>query len=397
MNRQEVAVSRTPLRIALFTGNFNYTRDGAAQALGRLVEHLRAVEGAEVRIYSPTSPEVDAQAHAGLVSVPSVTLPGRPEYRLALGLTGDVRRDVTDFDPDIVHLSTPDILGMQAQQFARQHGVPMVASLHTRFETYLAYYGLGWLEPVVDHMLRRFYDRSDYVLAPSAPVAQSLAADGLEPTRIRIWSRGVDRDLFDPTRRDLAWRAAQGFADDDIVVLFFGRVVMEKGLAPFSDIVDRLCARRKNVRVLIVGDGPARPWLAERLPQAVFTGFLAGKALARAVASADILLNPSATEAFGNVNLEAMASGLPVVTADLPSGRALVADGVNGLLCAPLDPDSYVDALVRLVTEPALRAALGAAARQASAAFSWSAALSSVVDVYREALSKTGARQRTAA
>ena len=388
--------AKTPLRVALFTGNFNYTRDGSTQALGRLVDHLRRVEGAQVRIYSPTSPEVDAQSHEGLVSVPSVTFPGRAEYRLALGLTSEVRRDVADFAPDIVHLSTPDILGAQAQQFARQIGAPVVASLHTRFETYLAYYGLGWLEPVVDQMLRRFYARSDFVLAPSRPVADTLVAEGLTAP-IRIWSRGVDRDLFDPARRDMAWRAARGFRDDDLVVLFFGRVVMEKGLAPFADIVDRLRAGSRNIRVLVVGDGPARPWLAERLPSAVFTGFLAGEDLARAVASADVLFNPSATEAFGNVNLEGMASGLPVVCADLPSGRALLKHGVSGLLCDLENPDSYVNALARLALEPAFRGALGAAAREASAAFSWSAALASVVDVYREAIAKAGARQTTAA
>ena len=388
---------RSPrLRVALFTGNFNYTRDGATQALGRLVDHLRDVENADVRIYSPTSPDAVEGRTPGLVSVPSVSLPGRPEYRLALGLTAEIRRDVTDFAPDIVHLSTPDILGFQAQQFARQAGIPAVASLHTRFETYLAYYGLGWLEPVLDQMLRRFYQKCDYVLAPSAPIAETLVTEGLT-NPIRIWSRGVDRTLFDPARRDAAWRAAQGFRPEDVVVLFFGRVVMEKGLGLFADTLHRLRQTHRNIRILVVGDGPARPWLAERLPDATFTGMLAGPELARAVASADILLNPSATEAFGNVVLESMASGLAIACADMPSSRALVADGVSALLCAPADLDSYTAALEQLISRPALRASLAGAARQASAAFSWSAALSSVVDVYREALAIADVREPTAA
>ena len=378
-------MSRTPLRIALFTGNFNYTRDGAAQALGRLVEHLRAVEGAEVRIYSPTSPEVDAQAHAGLVSVPSVTLPGRPEYRLALGLTGDVRRDVTDFDPDIVHLSTPDLLGFQAQRLAKAMQTPVVASLHTRFETYFAYYGLGWIEPLIEQTLRGFYQRCDFVLVPHAAMAREMAVDDLTG-RVRVWSRGVDGALFDPARRDMEWRRSLGISDDEPVILFLGRVVMEKGLAVFADTVDLLRAEGVKFRVLVIGDGPARPWLAQRMPDAVFTGFLTGSELARAATCADIFLNPSATEAFGNVTLEAMACGLAVVCADLDNSRALVAQGVSGMMCPPSDAGAYARAIAGLIARPATRQALGRAARLASARHGWDAVLDSVVDVYEEAL-----------
>ena len=375
-------MSRQPLRVALFTGNYNYTRDGATQALTRLVGHLREIEGARVRIYAPTAPEAPA-AH-DLVAIPSISLPGRPEYRLALGLPPAARQDLEAFAPDIVHLSTPDLLGFQAQKLARQRGTPVVASLHTRFETYLAYYGLGWLEPVVEQSLLSFYQRCDYVLAPTAAMAATLADQGIQPDRARVWGRGVDRGLFDPARRDLDWRRAQGLADDEVVVLFFGRVVLEKGLNLFADVVDRLGGAR--VRALVVGEGPARPWLMNRLPGAVFTGFLGGADLARAVASADVLLNPSTTEAFGNVNLEAMASGLAVVCADLPNSRALLSHGATGLLCAPADVETYAAAVSRLADQPSLRAGLGRDARAASARHDWHAELSSVVKAYRDAL-----------
>lgn len=371
------------LRVALFTGNFNYTRDGATQALGRLVGHLRETERAEVRIYAPTAP--DAPTVPGLSPIPSITLPGRAEYRLGLGLTPQLRRDIEGFAPDVVHIATPDVVGFQAQRLARRLDRPLIASLHTRFEKYLAYYGLGFLEPVLEQQLLEFYGRCDQVLAPTVATANWLKGSEGD-AKIRIWSRGVDRALFHPARRDRAWRAEQGFGETDTVVLFFGRLVLEKGLAVYADAFDRLAAQRPSVRPLIVGDGPAKAWMMQRLPQAAYTGFLGGPALARAIASADVLLNPSATEAFGNVNLEAMASGLPVVCADVASSRFLVRHEESGLLCPEADAAGYAAALARVVDRPAWRARLGSAARTVSRAFSWDAALNSVVESYREAI-----------
>ncbi len=374
-----------PLRVALFTGNYNYIRDGASQAVHRLVNYLEQVEGAQVRIYAPTSarPAFDPDRH--IVSVPSISIPGRSEYRLGLGLPPAVREDVRRFGPDLVHLATPDLVNSQALRLSRELGVPAVSSLHTRFETYFDYYGLGWLKPWMERRQNAFYRGCDYVLAPTRPIADRLAAEGLAG-RVRLWSRGVDRELFSPDRRDPAWRAAHGFAADDLVVAYFGRVVLEKGPALFADVIDQARAVDRRVRALVIGDGPARPWLAKRLPDAVFTGFLSGAELGRAVASADVLLNPSTTEAFGNVTLEAMAAGLVAVCADAPSHRALVTAAVSGLLCPAQDAQSYATAILALAEQGALRRLLGREARKASGAYSWAAALASVVEVYREAL-----------
>jgi glycosyltransferase involved in cell wall biosynthesis len=376
------------LRVALFTGNYNYMRDGASQAIWRLVQHLEQDEGAEVRIYSPTTSRPAFDPERRIVSVPAIRIPGRSEYRVALGLPAAARADVHSFRPDVFHLATPDFLGSGALKLAREIGVPVVSSLHTRFESYFDYYGLGWLKPWAERRQRAFYEGCDYVLAPNAPIADRLAADGLHG-RVRLWSRGVDRIQFDPARRDLVWRRAQGWADSDVVVAFFGRVVLEKGPLEFADVIDRVRAAAPDVRALVIGDGPAREMLERRLPDARFTGFLSGPELGRAVASADILLNPSITEAFGNVTLEAMAAGLAVVCADAPSHRALVTRGVSGLLCPPADVGAYARSVLELAANPVWCASLGRAARKASEAFSWPAALSSVVEVYREALDST--------
>ncbi|OYX36292.1 MAG: glycosyl transferase family 1 [Caulobacterales bacterium 32-69-10] len=373
-----------PLRVALFSGNYNYTVDGANKALNRLVQHLEDVEGARVRVYSPTAPVAAFAPRGELVSAPSFQIPGRPDYRMAMGLSPAIRRDVAAFAPDIVHVSAPDLLGAGAVKLARRMGVPAVASLHTLFETYLDYYGLGWLRPAVEQRLRAFYASCDYVLAPTPAIAARLRAEGLGD-RMRVWARGVDRELFDPARRDMAWRRAQGFDDARPVIVSFGRLVMEKGLATFADTIDAIEAASGPVQVLVVGDGPARPWMEQRLPRAVFTGFLSGEALASAIAAGDILLNPSKTETFGNVTLEAMAAGLAPVCADAPNNRFLLTHGRTGLICPADDAAAYAQAIRGLIDTPAALQGLQAAARAESAAYSWSRILDAVVGVYREA------------
>ena len=372
------------MRVALFSGNYNYVREGANQALNRLVRYLEEQRGDRVRVYSPVTSTPAFEPAGTLVPVPSVPLPVRSEFRLALTLPARLRRDLEGFAPDVVHVATPDILGVRAQRFARRRGVPVVASLHTRFETYPEHYGLGWTRPLVEAHLRRFYRRSDHVLVPTEALTAEMR-QVREDDRLSVWSRGVDRQLFDPARRDEAWRLAQGFRPDDVVLLFFGRLVLEKGVDDFVEIVRALRQQGERVRPLVVGAGPAAARFAS-LQDAVLTGHLQDEELARAVASADILLNPSRTEAFGNVVLEAMASGLAIVSADAPNARELLKDGKNGLLCPALDRGSYAQAVTSLAKSPAKRRSLGAAARAASERYCWDAASESAARAYDQLL-----------
>ena len=216
--------------------------------------------------------------------------------------------------------------------------------MHTRFDTYPRYYNLAWLEPVLTALLRRFYRRCDALVAPSESMAQVLRRQRMNYD-IGIWSRGVDREIFHPGRRSLERRRGLGIGDEEVAIGFLGRLVMEKGLDVFSDTIDALRRRGVPHRVLIVGEGPARDWFEARLPGAVFAGLQLGEELGRAVASMDVLFNPSITETFGNVTLEAMASGLPVVAAAATGSDGLVNDRVSGRLIRPGAVQQFADAM----------------------------------------------------
>ena len=370
----------TGLRVALFSGNYNYVRDGANQALNRFVAYLLR-QGAAVRVYSPTVDKPAFEPAGDLVSAPSFAVPGRREYRVPYRMSGELRRDLKSFQPNLVHVSSPDPLGHRAVSWARAHGLPTVASVHTRFETYPRYYGLAFLEPLIESMLRRFYRRCDAIVAPSESMAQLLREQRMSYD-VGIWTRGIDREIFCPARRDLAWRRALGIGDDVPVIGFIGRLVMEKGLDVFSDTVDQLAQRQVAHKVLVVGEGPAREWFENRLPGAVFTGFQKGADLGRAVASMDMLFNPSITETFGNVTLEAMACGLPTVAARATGSESLVTEGVTGRLIRPGAIGAFADALQYYCQDPAARAAAGQAAQLRAERNGWDQVNQALVDTY---------------
>jgi glycosyltransferase involved in cell wall biosynthesis len=370
----------TDLRIALFSGNYNYVRDGANRALNALVGYLLR-QGAQVRIYAPTVAQPAFAPTGDLVSVPSIAIPGRAEYRVPLGLSPRVRADLRRFAPNIVHISSPDPTAHRAVSWARRRNLPVLGSVHTHFETYFRYYNLSLFEPLAAALLRRLYRRCDALVAPSESFAQILRERRMNYD-ISIWSRGIDRTIFNPDRRDPAWRQAQGLDTATPVIGFLGRLVMEKGLDVFSDTIDMLRRRGVAHQVLVVGDGPARDWFARRLPGAVFTGFQAGAELARSVAAMDVLFNPSETETFGNVTLEAMACAVPALGARATGSASIIHHGVTGFLCEPGAITDFAGHLEAYARDPALRRAHAQAAAQEAARYEWDPINQVVLDAY---------------
>ncbi len=373
--------ARRPLRVALVTSSYTYIADGVALTLNRLVAYLLG-KGVEVLVFTPVVRRPALAHHGDIVAAPSMALPLRPEYRLSFGLGGNGRRRLEAFDPDIIHIAAPDFLGHNALALGRRLGRPVVASYHTRYETYLKYYGLDRLRGFLTRRLGAFYRACREVYAPSPSMVDELVAQGAGGN-VRLWMRGVDTERFNPAKRRREWREARGIGASEVIVLFVGRLVREKRLDTLVDALGRLRAARIKARAVIVGDGPESARLKAALPDALFTGFLSGEALAQAYACADIFVFPSDTETFGNVTLEAMASGLPTVCADATGSRSLVEAGVTGYLHAATDGAAFFSSLARLAGDDQLRARMGAAARERSRRFSWDAAMAELLSRYQ--------------
>ena len=368
------------LRIALFSGNYNMTVDGANKALNRLVGYLLS-KGAQVRVYSPTIENPGFEPTGELVSVPSMVIPNRPEYRIPLSFSRRVQRDIEAFDPNVLHISSPDRVSRQAAAWARRRNIPVIASVHTRFETYFRYYNMSFVEPLMVAWIRKLYRRCDALIAPSESFAQVLREQRMN-FDIGIWTRGVERDIFSPDRRDMKWRRSIGLADDEPAIAFLGRLVMEKGLDVFADTIDQLKRQEVRHEVIVIGEGPAGDWFRSRMPNAKFVGFQSGKDLARAMASSDMLFNPSVTETFGNVTLEAMACGKPVVAARATGSASIVKDGVTGYLVEPGSITGFADRLQSYCDDPLLREKHGNAALAESHKYDWDAINQVVADTY---------------
>jgi phosphatidylinositol alpha 1,6-mannosyltransferase len=376
-----VASSRQ-LRVALITSSYSFIADGVALTLNRLVGYLEQ-QGVEVRVFAPIAKQ-PAFAHQGtVIPVPSMPLPGRPEYRLAPGMAGSVKRQLLDFAPDIIHVAVPDLLGLATLKLAQANAIPIVASYHTRYETYLRHYWyLAKLEGALKRYLRWFYGQCREVYVPSDSTREALLADGLKDN-FKPWPRGIDTARFDPARRSATWRARRGIGDDELVVLHVSRLVREKRLDTLTAALNQLTVPH---RVVIVGDGPDRAFAEAELPHAVFTGFLNGEELATAYASSDIFVFPSDSESFGNVTLEAMASGLACVCADATGSRSLVVSGQTGFLAPADDADVFARHVTALAQDTDLRRRMGHASRARALTFSWDETLARMLGYYRALL-----------
>jgi glycosyltransferase involved in cell wall biosynthesis len=373
------------LRIALTSGNYNYVRDGANRSLNNLVGWLLD-KGAAVRVYAPTVADPAFEPTGDLISTPSVPVPLRSEYRIPLGL-GPAKVDLDAFRPNLVHVSSPEFLGHSAVRYARHRNLPVVASVHTRFDTYFRYYNLGFIEPALTAGMRRFYRKCDAIVAPSESFADVLRRERMN-SDIGIWSRGIDRTVFNPGARSLEWRRSIGIADDDFVIAFFGRIVLEKGIDVFGDVIVELKRRHVAHKVLVIGEGPARETFAAQVPDAIFAGHQAGLDLGRAIASSDLLLQPSVTETFGNVTSEAMACALPVVGADATGTSSLVRNGLTGALVPPRDIAAYADAIEHFATDRAAARAAGAAGEKVADGYTWDAVNGTLAAKYLEVIAR---------
>ena len=342
--------------------------------LGHLVDGL-ARRGHEITVIRPrqrAEKSTAALLFNGPVTqhlLPGLPIPGYPLLRFGLPAGRQLRRLWRASRPDLMHIATEGPLGFSALGAARALGLPVTSSFHTNFHHYTHDYRFSWLFPLAARWLRYFHNRTLRTFAPTRELCDELAADGYR--NLRVLSRGVDTELFSPTRRDDTLRTAWGVAPDDPVIIHTGRLAREKNYGLLFRAFDAMRAANPRCRFILVGDGPLRAALQAQLPHGLFTGFVDRGVLARHYASGDIYLHASVTETYGNVAAEALASGLAFAGYDYAAAHELVRPEKNGLLVPPGGEPAFIAAAVRLATEPALVARLRAGAAAAVRARSW--------------------------
>jgi glycosyltransferase involved in cell wall biosynthesis len=360
------------VRIAFVTETYPPEIGGAAMASGRFVDALLA-RGHRVHLVRPRQ-EVDPlppRPGLELTLVRGMGVPFHPGLQLGLPAGRVLLERWRETPPDLVHVASEGLLGRSALKAAGRLGLPVTTSFHTHFHRYVRHYGFAWVEPLAIRYLRRFHGHGERTLVPTRQVRDQLAREGFE--HLEVVSRGVDAELFTPARRRTGLRERWGAAPDDPVVLTVGRLAPEKNLDLAVEAFAAMRRERPRARMVLVGDGPLRAKLAAAHPSFVLTGMLRGEELAAHYASADVFLFPSLTETFGNVCLEAMASGLAVVAFDDGAAREHVRHGENGLLAHVARPQDFVANAARLAQDPALAGRLGAGARSAAELLGWSA------------------------
>lgn len=352
------------MRYTIVTETYPPEVNGVALTVQGLEHGLRA-RGHEVGVVRPRQP-VDTAGTATDILVRGLALPRYPGLRLGLPATRMLRKAWCDKRPDAIYVATEGPLGWSAVRAARRLGIPVATGFHTRFDEYMRDYGAAFLQRPALGWMRRFHNRADATLVPTRELQALLQAQRFD-TVLRL-PRAVDTAAFDPARRDPALRAAWGLTDDALAVIHVGRIAAEKNLALAVDAFRRLQQRQPDARYIWVGDGPARAQLQRDNPDFVFCGVQRDAALARHFASGDLFLFPSRSETFGNVTLEAMASGVPTVAFDYGAAREMLRDGIHGAAIANGDDAGFRAAALRIASDRALRAAMGRAARDAVSA-----------------------------
>jgi phosphatidylinositol alpha 1,6-mannosyltransferase len=365
------------MRIAFCSDALPPIVDGVTRTLSELAVTLLGL-GVDFLFVSAVNPAADLPWRERVHTVTSVPVPLYPDYRLGLPRAETLDPVLDRFAPDLVHVVTPSLLGHYGVRYARRRGLPVVASFHTDFVSLLPSYRLGALQQLGRRLKRRFYSQCTLTLAPSRSTAAELRLSGI--ANVALWQRGVNPARFSPAFRTPALRDRLG--GDDPVLLYVGRLGREKNLGYLVRAMQLLAQKRSRWQLVVVGEGPLRSELARSLPHAHFTGRLEGEALSRWYASADLFVLPSQLETFGNVVLEAFASGLPVVGVDAGGVRELVRPGVNGLLASPVSPAAFADAAYSLVVDPWTRSRMGIDAQFTAVRYRWPEVAAQLLDHY---------------
>jgi glycosyltransferase involved in cell wall biosynthesis len=374
---QTLPSMRTQLRIAVVTETYPPEVNGVAMTLGRLVNGLQ-VRNHQVQLIRPRQNDGDQPQPTATLSEHlqrGIALPRYEGLKMGLPAKAALTRLWTRQRPDVVQIATEGPLGWSALAAANKLRLPVASDFHTNFHSYSSHYGFGLLRRAIVAYLRKFHNKAAVTLVPTEGIRRELLAHGYE--NIEIIGRGVDTQLFHPGRRDAALRAQWGVGENETAVLYVGRLAAEKNLALVFSAFDAMHRAHPATHLVLVGDGPERAAWQARRPDAIFCGTQIGERLAAHYASGDIFLFPSLTETWGNVTIEAMASGLAVVAYDCAAAEEIIRHGENGLKAPPEDEAAFIDQAISLAPDAVQQRRLGTAAAARAAQLSWDAIIDS--------------------
>jgi phosphatidylinositol alpha 1,6-mannosyltransferase len=380
------------MRIAIYAGAFKMNQDGATKTLYELVESLLE-NGIEVGVWGfNITPRQRDGLH--LYPIPSIPLPFYPDYKVTLP-NPKMKNQLREFAPDVLHITVPDIVGISLVRFAGREGIPVLASYHTDFPSYLKSYHLGKFYKPAWRYFKWFYNKSQTVLAPTQEIIAKLKRNGIE--HVKLWSRGIHLHKYSRNFRSDALRTRWG-ADtpDKKVILYSGRFVWFKDLQTFIEVYELFKeSGPRGVVFVLAGDGPIRHELEQRMPDAYFTGYLEGEELSRVYASADLLLFPSTTETFGNVVLEALSSGIPVVVSNIGGCKEIIRQSGGGLISIARDPQSFYENCRRLICDIRMYEIMQSQGLRYAEERNWEKINRCVIEEYQHICQNKGTGRRT--
>ena len=378
---ERIVPDKPSLRVAVVTETYPPDINGVAHTISIVVTGLRE-RGHELTLIRPRRQEEDAHhTNPGELLVRGAPIPMYKQLRMGLPALGSLRKLWTERRPDLVHIATQGPLGWSAARAAHKLGIPVSSDFRTNFHAYSQLYGLGWLKSTIVSYLRKFHNAARCTMVPTQRLKDELVAGGFE--RLIVVPRGVDTEKFSPAHRNNNLRESWGASLDTVVLLSVGRLAVEKNLGV---VVNAYCGLKQsgaNVKLIFVGDGPETVALQRLCPDAIFVGTKRGKDLAEHYASADLFVFPSLTETFGNVTLEAMASGLCVVAYDHAAAGQLIINSQNGLLLTPNDKAGFIAATKEIVHDATSRAAMRNLARETALKNSWNIILLRTEEIFR--------------
>lgn len=372
------------MKLALFTDTFVPQVNGVARTLKRLVNHLDKRQ-IDYQLFVPDSIEKTDLFASNIQTFTSLPFFLYPECRMALPNVFKIRRNLELFEPDLIHITTPFNIGLSGLHYGKKHNIPMVGSYHTHFDHYLRYYKLTFMSEMLWKYLRWFYSGFEKTFVPSVETKNHLHLRGF--SSIDIWSRGVDCSLYDPAKRKE--NDSLSATSSTYTLLYVGRMAPEKDLNTLCQVMKQLPqALREQIHWIFVGDGPMLPELKEEFQTAnvTFTGYLQGEALASVYAKADLFVFPSVTETFGNVVLEALASGTPAIVANKGGVKEIVQHGKTGMVCEAGQAESFVNAISQVLSQRTIRNQMGYDARAYAKTQSWDVIFDGLLQQYERAI-----------